>query len=272
MVAIRFASGLEAGSVTAVSIALVFFQLPFGIFSVSIVNVLYPRMSSQAAREDFSGLTESVQYGLRFLFAALIPSAVFLCLTSTQLISVGFLKGEFTYETVLLASPVLVYYSIGLVSVGFFTFLQRVCYSLNEYKVPFYIAVLLAGIDVGLSLWLKETVLRAGGIALANSIAFTLGSVLLVIFVRSRLGGGIEGRKILVTLFKVAVSSAPAGACIVLFNKFFGQWWEQGRTAIAFLIVFAVAAVFCAIVVGFYYITKVQMLKDLAGGFRRRLK
>ena len=50
LIANRFASGLEAGSVTAVSIALVFFQLPFGIFTASITNVLFPRMSSQAAR------------------------------------------------------------------------------------------------------------------------------------------------------------------------------------------------------------------------------
>ena len=269
MIAIRFASGLESGSVTAVSIALVFFQLPFGIFSASIINVLYPRMSSQAARGDYSGVAESVQYGLRFLLAALIPSAVFLCTMSTQLVSVGFLKGEFSYENVLLAGPVLLYYSIGLVSVGFFTFLQRACYSLNEYKTPFYIAIILAIIDVVLSLWLKETALRAGGIALANTIAFTVGSALLFVLVRMKLQN-IDGKKICITMTKVFMCAAPAGVLLAAFNRIADQWWFQGRTLTGFLIVFSAAAVYSLLVIGGFSIAKVEMFKDFTARLRRR--
>ncbi len=270
IIAIRFASGLEAGSVTAVSIALVFFQLPFGIFSASIINVLYPRMSSQAARNDLPGLTESIQYGLRFMIAALVPSAVFLCTMSTQLISVGFLKGEFTYGNVMLASPVLVYYSLGLVSVGFFTFLQRVCYALDEYKIPFFIAIILAVVDVALSLRLKETFLRAGGIALANSISFTIGSILLLILVRKKLQD-IQGLRVLLTIGKVALSSIPGAIFIVVFNRVLDHWWGGGRTLYGFLLVFLAAGIFSALVMGGYYLTRVEMLKDLTARFRRRL-
>lgn len=269
-IAIRFASGLESGSVTAVSIALVFFQFPFGIFSASIINVLFPRMSSQAARNDLSGLTESVQYGLRFLAAALIPSTVFLCLMSTQLISVGFLKGEFTYENVILGSPVLVCYSVGLLSVGAFTFLQRVCYSFYEYRAPFLVALILAVIDVVLSLWLKETRLRAAGIALANSLSFTLGATFLLVLVKKKIGR-LEGKRMLLTFVKVAVSTAPAGGLIVLFNYLLGPWWASGRTLMGFLLIIAFAAVFAGLLIGGFLVTKVEMLKDLTARFTRRV-
>ena len=271
LIAIRFASGLESGSVTAVSIALVFFQLPFGIFSASITNVLFPRMSSQAARSDLPGLIESVQYTLRFLIASLLPSAVFLCLMSTQLISVGFLKGNFTYENVLLGSPVLIYYAVGLISVGCFTFLQRVLYSLHEYRAPFIVALILAAADIALSLRLKETALRAGGIALANSISFSLGAFLLLYIVRKNLRS-LEGKKVVITTLKVAASTAPAGALVFLFNLLLGPWWERGRSWEGFLLVFAAAALYSGVVLGSYYLLRVEMVSDFTARFKRRKK
>jgi putative peptidoglycan lipid II flippase len=268
-IAIKFASGIEEGSITAVSIALTFFQLPFGIFSASITNVLFPRMSSQAARKDFSGLVDSMRYGIRFLTAVLVPSGVFLCLMATQLISVGFLKGEFSMANVLLASPVLVYYSVGLLSVGMFTFLQRAFYSLGEYRVPFAIAVVVATVDIILSLWLKETRLRTGGIALANSIAFSLGTVLLLAVMRKRLGP-LGGRKILITAIKVALSSTSAAAALLLFNRYIGHWWEAGRTVTGFLLIFAAAGIFSVIILGAFKISRVEMLDVLKTRIRRQ--
>jgi peptidoglycan biosynthesis protein MviN/MurJ (putative lipid II flippase) len=144
-----------------------------------------------------------------------------------------------------------------------------VCYALDEYRVPFFIALFLAAVDVGLSLWLKETVLRAGGIALANSISFTVGSILLGAFVRGKLRG-FEGRRIMVTLSKVAISSLPAAAFVIVFNMLAGDWWERGRSVVGFLIVFALAAVFSSAVIGGYFVTRVEMLKDLTARFRGR--
>ena len=51
-IAIRFASGLEQGSTSTLSYALVVWQLPFGVLSASITTVFFPRMSRQAAAND----------------------------------------------------------------------------------------------------------------------------------------------------------------------------------------------------------------------------
>lgn len=269
IVAFRFASGLATGSVTAVSISLTFFQLPFGIFSASITNVLFPRMSSQFARGDREGLIESMQYGLRFLVAALLPSAVFLIVMSTQLISVGFLKGEFTESSVFLASPVLVYYSVGLISVGAFTYLQRAFYSAGDYRIPFLVAVIVAALDIGLSLWLKETPLRAGGIALANSISFTFGTILLVWGMKRKIGT-LGAASIAKTLLKVAASAAPAALILVGYNVLFDNWWSAGRTLKGFLMIFAAAILFSSAVMAGYKIAGVEMLRDIINRFRLR--
>ena len=269
VIATKFASGLEGGSVTAIHISLTFFQLPFGIFSASITNVLFPRMSRQVARKEYAAFVESIQYGLRFLIATLVPSAIFLACASTQLISVGFLKGQFTLENVVLAGPVLVYYAAGLLSVGCFTFFQRVFYSLHDYRTPFAVSAVLAAIDIALSLWLKETALRTGGIALANSVSFTIGTVLLVIFARRKLGF-LGGRKIGSTGIKVVVASIPATGILCVANSAFGRWWEMGRSLSGFGAVSLVAVLFSAFVLFGYRIAKVEMLADILSRFGRR--
>ena len=267
-IAIKFASGLSEGSVTSVGIALTFFQLPFGIFSASITTVLFPRMSRQAALKDIDGLRESFQYGLRFLLVMLLPSAVFLCLNAKQLVGTGFLKGEFSFEDVVFTAPVLVYYGVGLVSVGCFTFVQRFFYSLHEYRIPFLVAFTVAVVDILLSLWLKETILETGGIALANSISFTFGTIVMICLARKRIGV-IEGRKIFVTLLKVTASVAPAIAVVFLFNSILGSWWERGRSLISFLLIFTAAGLFILPVLLGFYLTKVEMLESILNRFRR---
>ena len=59
-IAMRFASGLETGSSSAISYALVFWQLPFGIFSASITTVLFPQMSKEGATGQLTQLTNTL--------------------------------------------------------------------------------------------------------------------------------------------------------------------------------------------------------------------
>ena len=140
-----------------------------------------------------------------------------------------------------------------------------------EYQKPFIVALILAVVDVGLSLWLKETRLRVGGIALANSISFTVGVSLLLVLVRRKLEK-LEEKRILLTFVKVTVSTIPAAGVLILFHYVLGPWWEDGRTLYGFLLVFIAAVLFSGVVIGGYVVTKVEMLKDLTGRFRRKRK
>ena len=85
-IAIRFATALEDGSTSAMSNALVFWQLPFGIFSASITTVLFPRMSRQAGSSDYLGVRRTVEYGFQYLIILLIPSALILSLLGKEVI------------------------------------------------------------------------------------------------------------------------------------------------------------------------------------------
>jgi putative peptidoglycan lipid II flippase len=97
-IAIRFATGLEDGSASAMSNALVFWQLPFGIFSASITTVLFPRMSRQAGAGDTVGLKTTLEYGLRYLILLLVPAAVILSFLAKEIIAVALQRGNFLPE------------------------------------------------------------------------------------------------------------------------------------------------------------------------------
>jgi putative peptidoglycan lipid II flippase len=237
-----FASGLEDGSVSALVNAIMFLQIPIGIFTASVTTVVFPKMSRLAALKDREGLRDSVIYGVEFLTFLLVPSTVLLCLLGKEIISVTLQRMSFNAANTLMASKALTGYAVGLLSMGLYNFLQRFFYSLKEFRTPIASAAVVAVVDVGFSLWLKETGLRVTGLAVANSIAFTAGLAYLGISARARLSK-IGGGRLLAAFGKAAAASSPMAIFLVLFLRHGGDLWSAGSSVrSALLVAFAVGA------------------------------
>jgi putative peptidoglycan lipid II flippase len=261
-VAIRFATGLEIGSASSLNYALVFFQLPFGIFSASITTVLFPRMSRQFSTEDTDGLRESVQYGIRFLFVVLIPSSLILALLSREIISVAMFRGAFTLQDTRLTAGILIAYVIGLFSVGCFHFLQRFFYAIGNYKKPFVVATIVCALDIALSLWLKETRLRVIGLAVANSVSFTVGLVIMITFVKKELSF-LGLKRIMKTGAKVVASLIPVALFVIVYSTLTGPWWQLPSSFKTFGLLIGAAAGCVGILFAMYYLLSIEMLHNL---------
>ncbi|MDC7238921.1 MAG: murein biosynthesis integral membrane protein MurJ, partial [Spirochaetales bacterium] len=95
-VAVLLATGLDEGSTTALSNAIVFWQLPFGIFSASITTVLFPKMSRQAGEGNIQAMGETLLQGVHMLSVLLIPSSLLLMAFGPEMISTALQRGEFT--------------------------------------------------------------------------------------------------------------------------------------------------------------------------------
>lgn len=261
-VSLFFASGLEDGSGSAMTNALVFWQLPFGIFSASITTVLFPRMSRQAAAADSEGLKRTLEYGIRYLLTLLIPSAICLALFGRELIAVALQRGAFEASHTLLASQVLRGYSFGLFSVGLFTFCQRFFYASNDFKTPVRVAFITFVIDVTLSLILKETALRVVGLSVANSVAFSFGALMLVFVARKRLGG-LNLRDVVRTSGKIGLTSVPLVLFVRGYLYFTGNWWSIGSSVLNFLRVAGLGIGSVVIILLMYYLLRVELLTNI---------
>ena len=258
-VALNFASGLEDGSGSAVTNALTFWQLPFGIFSASITTVLFPRMSRQFAVNDLDGARESVRYGFRYLIALLVPSGALMALLSHEIVAVALQRGEFTVANTAMTGPVLIAYSAGLLSAGAFAFFQRFFYSQGNFRVPLIAACLAFVVDISFALWLKETRLRVVGIAAANSISFTVGLVYLY-STASRSIGKIGLVEILPTIGKVTLSLAPTVTWILAFRSLTGEWWREGSSLGNFARLCFVGLGAIGILASMYYLLKMDIV------------
>ena len=228
-VAIIFATGLEDGSASALSNALVFWQLPFGIFSVSVVTAHFPRMSRLAAGGERAPLAATFGEGAGLIAALLVPAALFYLLLGERAIQVALERGSFSSAGTVLAGRVLAGYAVGLVPVGLFTFAQRYFYAVRDYRTPFLTAVLVVVIDIPLSLVLKETSLRVAGLSLANSIAFAVGAVVLLLKARAQLAD-VRDRGRWLTTARMLVANAPLAGLLVVSRLVTADWWQPAST------------------------------------------
>jgi putative peptidoglycan lipid II flippase len=267
-IAIRFATALEDGSASAMSNALVFWQLPFGIFSASITTVLFPRMSRQAGAGDAGGLRATLEYGFRYLILLLVPSAVIMSFLAKEIIAVALQRGNFLAENTALTAQVLVAYNFGLLSVGAFNFFQRFFYAGDNYKTPLTSAFIVCLLDIIFSLIFKETPLRVAGLALANSLAFSIGLFIMWFQAAGNLGG-LDSRSVILTLAKSLCAALPAALFMWLFVRYTGPWWRNGSTALNLVYLSIAGAGGCGIIFVMYRIMKIDILMSI---LRREVK
>jgi putative peptidoglycan lipid II flippase len=264
-VAVLFASGLEDGSTSALSNALVFWQLPFGIFSTSVVTVLFPRLSRQAAGQDREGLIETLSYGLSYIFILLVPAALVYLVMGQEIIAVALQRLSFTARGTWMAARVLRGYSLGLFSLGAFTFLQRFYYAVQDFKTPLITAAVVCAVDIILSLILKETVLRVAGLAVANSIAFTLGLLMLLLQARRKLGR-LNGRRLLGTFSRAVLALLPMTGFLLLYLHLTRGIWTPGSSLVNLGLVLGALLGCAAILLVIYYATGIEMIRDIIRG------
>ena len=230
-VAMLLASYLPDRSVSSLSYAIVFFQLPFGIFSASITTVLYPRMSRQAASLDTEGLKGSLGFGYRSMWVLLVPSAMALILLGEPIISVAFQRGAFTYADTALTARVLTAYCLGMPFVGLFNITQRALYAAGETRKPFYSALAAVVVDIVLSL--SFVFLGSGtsvSLALANTIAFAFGALLQYLMFRRITGFTIAGRTLSTFVRGMIGTGAGAVAIFGMYRLLGRQWWQDGSS------------------------------------------
>lgn len=258
-IAMLLASTLPDGNTSSLTYAIVFFQLPFGIFSASIATVLYPKMSRCAALKDNNGLIDSLSFGYRNLWALLVPSAMILILLGEPIVAIAFQRRAFTLEDSVATANVLAAYSVGMPFIGLFNITQRALYALGEIRRSFLCAFLTVLVDIVLSLvFIFGSNGNSVSLAWANSIAFAAGSILQYIFVRQvskfRIAGGV-----LAAFGKILVGNTAGALAIWAFYQLFGRnWWVSGVSWTGFGLLALITLVSSAIIVSSYILMKIE--------------
>jgi putative peptidoglycan lipid II flippase len=224
---------LRRGSISYLSFAQHLYQLPLGIFGISLATALFPVMSAEAAKKDYQGLCRVVSMGMRAAIFVALPCSIGLILVGKPFITVWLRHGKFQIADVPHVYWPLAFYAVGITGYFLQHIVVRAFHSLQDPIAPLRTGLLAVVTNFLLSVTLIW-VLGTGGLALATALSAYLQVGLLLWILHGRLGGGIlagVGPAILKVVAATICMALPVSVVLWLFSRYvnpalFGRYAE----------------------------------------------
>ena len=247
------ASGIAVGGISALNYANRLNGFVQGLFVASISTVLYPMISKMAAEDNMKGLKASISEAISVINLLVIPATIGAMIFSKEIVTLLFGRGAFTPEAIDMTGGALFYYSIGMIAFGLREILSRAFYALQDTKTPMINATIAVVINIILNIVLSKY-LGIGGLALATSIAAIVGTLLLFITLRRKIGGfGLK--EITKSFIKISIASILMGFIALGSFNFFSQNIRQN---LALILAIGIGALAYAILIYFMRIPEVD--------------
>jgi putative peptidoglycan lipid II flippase len=183
----RLALGAER--LTGLDYAYQLMLLPYGIFSLSLSTVAFPRLARLFAAGQRDELAESVRTTLRTILFLTLPATAALIVLAVPLVRVLFQRSAFDELSLAYTVMPLIGYATALPAFSASEILIRAFYAMQHTRTPVLVGVL----QVALNLALGSVVLKLGGgvgaLALSFSVANNIEALLLVVLLGRRLPG-----------------------------------------------------------------------------------
>lgn len=171
------ASSLGAGSISALYIGMVVFQLPFGLISQSINSAVLKELAEGQATRDRSQTSRLLANGINWTVFLLLPISVAMIVLAEPIVHLlfGYGAGADNLDNVVLA---LRCYSVGLVGWGITALVGRFFSARMEQWTGTLTSLGGLAFNISLSVIFVRAGMGIGGIALGTSIAFTATALL----------------------------------------------------------------------------------------------
>jgi putative peptidoglycan lipid II flippase len=153
--------------------------------------------------------------GLRAIMMLLGPATVAYLILAQPLMQVLLEHGVAKSASADLVASVLRYFALGLIPFSAFLLLSRAFYARQDNRTTALWNILAVGVTVALDFALFP-VMDVKGLALAHTMGFVVGSIVLAYLLRRRVGS-LQGRKTATEFAKVAIASVVAGGAMLAF-------------------------------------------------------
>lgn len=208
------------GSVTAITLAWTVMLMPQAAIAQSIATAALPTFSAQAAQGKLENMRSSLASSLRGVLLLSIPTSLGLILLRQPIIQLLFQHGgTFNDQSTQMVSWALLWYGAGLVGHCVVEIISRAFYALHDTRTPVIVGIAAMSMNLAFSLVFSLLFRRVGwlphgGLALANSFATAIESVILFRIMQKRLKG-MEGKAITILVGKALAATIFMG---------FGLW------------------------------------------------
>ncbi|MGC4107543.1 MAG: murein biosynthesis integral membrane protein MurJ [Thermomicrobiales bacterium] len=182
-----FASISGPSDVAAVNYSYQLLMLPHGVLALSISTVAFPSLAALFSRGDAAGFRNLLDRTMRPLLFLTFPASAGLLLVRKPIVEVIYQRGNFGPADTNLVTAPLAFFAIGLVGYGLTEIVTRVFYATRDTRTPVITTILTVILNVVLCGLFVHS-LGAAGLALALSLTTASEAVILLLFLRHRIG------------------------------------------------------------------------------------
>jgi putative peptidoglycan lipid II flippase len=234
--------------------------------------VTLPLLSRLVVAGQMTGFRAELARAMRLGLLLTVPSTVGLIMLAEPIISVLYQHGKFNAYQAAQAAGALRFYAIGLAGYAALKVLVNAFYALDKRKTPMLVSFVAVALNLLLN-WIFTFRLGWGhrGLAFSTGCIATFNFLLLYTLMSRHLHG-LESRRMLVMLVKVAVAAAALVAvCAASSHWLLADWATQPflRKLGALL---ATVIVGVAVFAGCGVALHIEELKELQSAVKRRLR
>jgi putative peptidoglycan lipid II flippase len=176
------------GAVSAYTYAYIFFQLPHGLFAVSLMTTITPELARAANDGDLGRMRFQFESGLRYLVVVVLPAAA-VCVVLAQPIVGVLAHGAFGARDASVTADTLQAFAIGLLPFSVYLYVLRGFYALQDTRTPFIINAFENALNIALAVLLFSH-FGVQGLALAFAGAYVVAAAVSLVALGRRIGGG----------------------------------------------------------------------------------
>jgi putative peptidoglycan lipid II flippase len=221
------ATSQQAGAVSWLTYAFRVMYLPIGLFGVSIATAVLPAVSRHVVARNIPASRDTIANGLSLMMMLNVPATVGMMVLAVPIVRVIFERGRFTPADTLATAAALQFYAIGLVGYSVVRIASPTFYALGKNRIPVIVSMVTVVVNAVLNITLVR-VLGYQGLALGTSIAALFNAIVLLVLLRKNLSG-LNERRILASLSRIAVASAAMGVAAVAADRWLaGTLGEAG--------------------------------------------
>jgi len=230
-----------------------------GFFVLSITNVLFPKLSKDAAK-DIKGFVQTLSKALSGMMFLLIPMSVGLWFLASPLIVLAYERVAFTTEDSIATAASLRFFALGMFGFGLQTLLSRGFFAVMDTKSPLIISFLAIIINI-IVVFTTLNYFGVAAAALAVAVSINFAGICKYIVMARRYKGFFTS-KILLNLIKMLVAAFIMAAFIYIINAVLPPMHDIFKVTII---------VFTGIIVYFAmsFLLKIQQIQLITTFFER---
>ncbi|GGW52985.1 hypothetical protein GCM10010503_32650 [Streptomyces lucensis JCM 4490] len=264
-------SGVKGTGFAAYANAQLIWGLPQAIITVSLMAALLPRLSRSAAEGDGGAVRDDISQGLRTTAVAIVPIAFGFVALGIPMCTLIF--GSAGIGSATNMGYMLMAFGLGLIPYSVQYVVLRAFYAYEDTRTPFYNTVIVAAVNAaasGLCYLLLPSRWAVAGMAAAYGLAYAIGVGVAWRRLRKRLGGDLDGARVLRTYARLGLASVPAAVLSGAACYGIGHTLGQGIIGS-----FAALIVGGAVLFGIFFVAarrmRIDELNSLVGMVRGRL-